>query len=603
MKYHRIMPWARKLTVFSVLIALIATVYAFGATTPQDALASTHVQYVYSDWNAKPSGISGGDQFRLIFLSSTKRKATSLDIADYNTFVQDLAAGGHNAIRPYADGFNVVGCTASMPGFPAGVNARENTGTTGTGVPIYWLKGAKVADNYADFYDGSWDDEANIKNESGNNGLNINQSANRPWTGCEHDGTEAFVSGASEGLGENDVDFVRVGRPNSSGTGHGPISSSDYESSSDNRPMYGISPVFELIQTPGNAGTLTTGGTPRTGSISGSDVGEYWQVKLHQNGKYRIDVKGSESSQYGGTLTNPRIKLLAGNSHVELLNDAADGVSQTGPETLATGGGVGKNSRLDIKVTGETRYYYMLIHRGAGDNGSFTLTANQLDYPQGRLAPDITVDQENRTSVSISWTESKKTHNSLVAPETTYEIDRRTLPEENWSSVARRISPSNRTYEVAGLTAGTAYEIRVRMVPIPGADSHTYQWGYATVYTDDCAETGVNICSISVNQTKRGRINYASIGDIDAFTIPLVSNRTYVIRVNGKSNNAGTLVDPNMTLVRLLDGNTVANDNDGGQRLNSKITYTPTHTGDYTLNVLSSVADEGGTYKVKVKQK
>ena len=418
MKYHRIMPWARKLTVFSVLIALIATVYAFGATTPQDALASTHVQYVYSDWNAKPSGISGGDQFRLIFLSSTKRKATSLDIADYNTFVQDLAAGGHNAIRPYADGFNVVGCTASMPGFPAGVNARDNTGTTGTGVPIYWLKGTKVADNYADFYDGSWDDEANIKNESGNNGLNINQSANRPWTGCEHDGTEAFVSGASEGLGENDVDFVRVGRPNSSGTGHGPISSSDYESSSDNRPMYGISPVFELIQTPGNAGTLTTGGTPRTGSISGSDVGEYWRVKLHQNGKYRIDVKGSESSQYGGTLTNPRIKLLAGNSHVELLNDAADGVSQTGPETLATGGGVGKNSRLDIKVTGETRYYYMLIHRGAGDKGSFTLTANRLDYPQGRLAPDITVDQENRTSVSISWTESKKTHNSLVAPET-----------------------------------------------------------------------------------------------------------------------------------------------------------------------------------------
>ena len=603
MPHQTLIPWTKKLTILAALIALVATIYAFGAATPQEAVASSHVEYVYSDWNAKPSGISGGDQFRLIFLSSTKRKATSLDIADYNTFVQDLAAGGHNAIRPYADGFNVVGCTASMPGFPAGVNARDNTGTTGTGVPIYWLKGTRVADNYADFYDGSWDDEANIKNESGNNGLNINQSANRPWTGCEHDGTEAFVSGASEGLGENDVDFVRVGRPNSSGTGHGPISSSDYESSSDNRPMYGISPVFELIQTPGNAGTLTTGGTPRTGSINGSDVGEYWQVKLHQNGKYRIDVKGSESSQYGGTLTNPRIKLLAGNSHVELLNDEADGVSQTGPETLATGGGIGKNSRLDIKVTGETRFYYMLIHRGAGDKGSFTLTANRLEYPQGRLAPDITVDQENRNSVSISWTESKKTHNSLVAPETTYEIYRRTLPDGDWSYLTGRISPGNRTYEVTGLTAGTAYEIRVRMSPIPGTDTHTYQYGYATVYTDDCAETGGNICSISVNSSKKGRINYASIGDIDAFTIPLVSNTTYVIRVNGKSTNTGTLVDPNMTLVRLLDGNTVANNNNGGQGLNSKITYTPTHTGDYTLKVLSNVAGEGGTYKVKVKQK
>ena len=82
-----------------------------------------------------------------------------------------------------------------------------------------------------------------------------------------------------------------------------------------NRPMYGISPVFELIQTPGNAGTLTTGGTPRTGSTNGSGIGEYWQVKLHQNGKYRIDVKGSESSQYGGSLANPRIKVLAGSAH------------------------------------------------------------------------------------------------------------------------------------------------------------------------------------------------------------------------------------------------------------------------------------------------
>ena len=602
MPHQTLTPWTKKLTILAALIALVATIYAFGAATPQEAVASTHVEYVYSDWNAKPSGISGGDQFRLIFLSSTKRKATSLDIADYNTFVQDLAAGGHNAIRPYADGFNVVGCTASMPGFPAGVNARDNTGTTGTGVPIYWLKGTRVADNYADFYDGSWDDEANIKNESGSNGLNINQSANRPWTGCEHDGTEAFVSGASEGLGENDVDFVRVGRPNSSGTGHGPISSSDYESSSDNRPMYGISPVFELIQTPGNAGTLTTGGTPRTGSINGSDVGEYWQVKLHQNGKYRIDVKGSESSQHGGTLTNPRIKLLAGNSHVELLNYEADGVSQTGPETLATGGGVGKNSRLDIKVTGETRFYYMLIHRGAGDKGSFTLTANRLEYPQGRLAPDITVDQENRTSVSISWTESKKTHNSLVAPETTYEIDRRTLPEENWSSVARRISPGNRTYEVAGLTAGTAYEIRVRMVPIPGVDSHTYQYGYATVYPDDCAASGSNTCDINVNQSKKGRIGYDSYGDLDGYTVRLTSGTTYVIRANGKATNTGTLVDPYLELIRASDDSLIREDDDGGTGFNSKLTYTPTSTGDYKI-VVSSAVDERGTYRVKVKQK
>ena len=81
----------------------------------------------------------------------------------------------------------MVGCTAA-------VDARDNTSTTYTatdkGVPIYWLNGAKAADEYEDFYDGSWDDEANDKNESGTNGPDTSQNNNLPLTGCSHDGTE-----------------------------------------------------------------------------------------------------------------------------------------------------------------------------------------------------------------------------------------------------------------------------------------------------------------------------------------------------------------------------------------------------------------------------
>ena len=591
MKYKKLMPCARSLAVLSAIIALIATVYALGAATPQEALASSHVQSVPHGWSLTPSGLVIGDKFRLIFLSSEKRTATPTGIAAYNDWIVANAREGHPAIVPYSNGFKVVGCTAV-------VDARDSTATTGTGVPIYWLNGNKVADDYADFYDGSWDDEANDKNELGTDAHDTSQTENYPYTGCAHNGTESFDDPFSFALG--DTGGVRVARPNSTINQHGPLFSNLFIVPSSERPMYGLSKVIEVIP-PGNAGTLTTGGTPRTGSINGSDTGEYWRVKLHQNGKYRIDVKGSESSQYGGTLTNPRIKLLAGNSHVELLNDAADGVSQTTSETLATGGGIGKNSRLDIKVTGETKYYYLLIHRGTGDKGSFTLTANRLGYPQGRLAPDITVDQENRNSVSISWTESKKTHNSLVAPETTYEIDRRTLPEENWSSVARRISPSNRTYEVAGLTAGTAYEIRVRMVPIPGVDSHTYQYGYATVYPDDCAASGSNTCDINVNQSKKGRIGYDSYGDLDGYTVRLTSGTTYVIRANGKATNTGTLVDPYLELIRASDDSLIREDDDGGTGFNSKLTYTPTSTEDYNI-VVSSAIDERGTYRVKVKE-
>ena len=91
---------------------------------------------VTSNWILTPDGVSGGQQFRLIFYSSTKRDAQSDDIEDYNTFVQARAAAGHAKIRQYSDGFTAVGCTEDA-------DARDNTQTrytdSNTGVPIYWL--------------------------------------------------------------------------------------------------------------------------------------------------------------------------------------------------------------------------------------------------------------------------------------------------------------------------------------------------------------------------------------------------------------------------------------------------------------------------------
>ena len=190
------------------------------------------------NWSLKPSSLSVGDEFRLIFLSSTKHNANPDYIVDYNTFVQNLTAVGHIDIQDHSPDFRVVGCTRN-------IDARDNTGTTGTGVPVYWLSGNKVAADYADFYDGSWDDEANEKDEFGNNGLNTNQSGNYPRTGCDHDGTESFTAGFSRALG---VTNPRVARPNSSSATHGPLSSDVSPLKSNTRPMYGLSPVFQVAQ-------------------------------------------------------------------------------------------------------------------------------------------------------------------------------------------------------------------------------------------------------------------------------------------------------------------------------------------------------------------
>ena len=214
-------------------------------------------------WSLTPPGLVADEEFRLLFLSSTKHDGSSSDIADYNTFISDLVAVGHDDIQEYSSGFRAVGCTAD-------VNARLNTTTTytstETGVPIYWLGGAKAADDYEDFYDGSWDDEANDKDESGANGPDTSLVSNYPLTGCDHDGTEAFTSGdVSRALGNGNI--VRVARPNDSRSDNGPLSSTLAFPETDTLLMYGLSEIFRVVSTDAtlsdlavedNAGTAIT---------------------------------------------------------------------------------------------------------------------------------------------------------------------------------------------------------------------------------------------------------------------------------------------------------------------------------------------------------
>ena len=52
---------------------------------------------------------------------------------------------------------------SSEPAKPTGL-----TGTTGSGgVPVYWLNGSLVANDYGDFYDGSWSNKRNARWQDG----------------------------------------------------------------------------------------------------------------------------------------------------------------------------------------------------------------------------------------------------------------------------------------------------------------------------------------------------------------------------------------------------------------------------------------------------
>ena len=361
---------------------------------------------VPADWSLTPTGLAAGDQFRLLFLSSTKRDGSATDIATYNTFVQGLAAAGHADIQSYSTGFQVVGCTADT-------DARDNTSTTYTstdkGVPIYWLNGAKAADEYEDFYDGDWDDEANDKNESGTNGPDTSVLTNYPVTGCQHDGTES----SPNGLGTSHASGLRVGRPNSSDSAHGPIGSDVETGTANNRPMYGLSAVFQVavaastpatgtpaitapnvFRVPAVLGVDLTGITDTDGTTGIATSATYkWQRFAADGTTLDTDSIGTDATY---TLTDAdagkTLKVVvsftddASNSEGPLTSAATSAITAAATDCNAptlTGGAtfLGSARKVGVGIFGGGMFYGFSKTLGSGslDNAAFTSVTSK-DY-------------------------------------------------------------------------------------------------------------------------------------------------------------------------------------------------------------------------------
>ncbi|MEX0979425.1 MAG: hypothetical protein WDZ48_11255 [Pirellulales bacterium] len=97
-----------------------------------------------------PSDLNVGDKYRLAFVTSATRDATSPLIADYNDFVTAVA----NGVPELA----ALGTTWSAVASTPGVDAFDNTDTdpfADSGVPIYRLDDIRIANDNSDLWDGS----------------------------------------------------------------------------------------------------------------------------------------------------------------------------------------------------------------------------------------------------------------------------------------------------------------------------------------------------------------------------------------------------------------------------------------------------------------
>ncbi len=180
--------------------------------------------------------------FRLLFVTSTGTAASNNTVGHYNSFVQQRAAANDH-LAAFSSQFRAL-----VQPWAVADHMRPNSRSQGRGgVPIYWVNGPKVADDYADFYDGSWDHNQTSPqgNPTDENGNALTSQLTKVWTGSRPDGTNhvSYQVGDANPI---------VGKPHTLGRELGATTASgNTDSSANSNRLYGLSPVITVVWGPG----------------------------------------------------------------------------------------------------------------------------------------------------------------------------------------------------------------------------------------------------------------------------------------------------------------------------------------------------------------
>ena len=221
---------------------------------------SEHTLLVSYDSPLNSGNLDGGELFRVMFVTyldhtapfCAPRPGAPVDqrcgvdsrrtIEEYNAFVQQQARLGGWWRNP-------IGGARRSSGFRALVStdttdARDNTFTRFVysddddtndelGMPIYWLQGLKLADNYQDFYDGTWSNPAAGRDGWGHP---FDLTHFEVATGSRDDGT-VDPTGF---MGKSGGDVVRAG------PGEGGLQGASLLDVGQGLRIYALSPIFEV---------------------------------------------------------------------------------------------------------------------------------------------------------------------------------------------------------------------------------------------------------------------------------------------------------------------------------------------------------------------
>ncbi len=379
------------------------------------------------------------------------------------------------------------------------------------------------------------------------------------------------------------------------------------------------------------ATTATTGrvdvGASVTGNIGSFADRDYFRVVLEAGTCYQIDLEGAPTGR--GTLADPALTLYD-ESEDNLLDDVNSGI--------------GANSRGIFTPTTAGTYYLRVADFDETDTGTYTLSVRDItpppddsadppadsgnvsepdgeDLPEGitttgRVEVGGSVTGEIAPALDVDWfaVELKKGKRYQFDVEGA-DTGRGNLADPHlWGlqdaggqavSGARSndggVGKNGRvintpdaegTYYIAvagaANTTGT-YTLSVIVLGANGASEAD------TDFPRDTTTTG----RVEVGASATGNIDPGE--DLDGFRVNLEAGKRYRFDLEGADTGRGSQADPILALYgdSFNVSHYIDEDDDGGEGLNSRLTYTATATGIYHLEVAGL---DPGTYTLSVRE-
>lgn len=193
------------------------------------ATMTTYTTTVMAGPITEPGGLSNGDQYRLVFVTSGTISGTSSTIGTYDTHVNNNLSAELTALG------TTWQALLSTGGNDAADAARNHTntvpGTDGTGIAIYNLQGTQLATSYATLWDNGLDAAVQYNEDGDSFGSNV-------WSGTGGNGLGhpfAFIGGGhtshtyGQSLQNNNLWIA-----------------ANFAAPSTNLPTYGISDVITV---------------------------------------------------------------------------------------------------------------------------------------------------------------------------------------------------------------------------------------------------------------------------------------------------------------------------------------------------------------------